>query len=391
MRRVKHGWMVVTAALFLTGAAPQAPPPSGWDRVSEAALRLMVEGKPMEAAAMLQRVVDQAPGFGDAHSMLANAHGVAAETLEGDPAAVGTRRKHLETALTHYRRAVELTHVNRTLNLLSIAEILGPQGLNQPREAVVAARRLVAEWPSSRLGYAILAGALLQTSESAEAATVLQRARTAVPAEDQVRLAVALGEQVKALPASSVEAARVLLDDALRIADEAVRREPSSGQFLMFKSTILDLQADRVERNPARQKALKAEGERLWAEGRRLNQAGRDDQPPVPAAPLPPPPPPPPPPDSIEAVHRYGVELWDLVNRDAQMPAADARARLAQAKVAFDQVLKLKPDHLEALVFKSLVLRLEATRYEKDPARAKALTAEADRLRDRATELRKKF
>jgi hypothetical protein len=162
----------------------------------------------------------------------------------------------------------------------------------------------------------------------------------------------------------------------------------------MFKSTILDLQADRVERNPARQKALKAEGERLWAEGRRLNQTGRDDQPAVPAVPLPPlppPPPPPPPADSVEAVQRFGVELWDLVNRDAQMPAADARARLAQAKVAFDQVLKLKPDYLDAIVFKSLVLRLEATRYEKDPARAKVLMAEADRLRDRAMELRKRF
>jgi hypothetical protein len=150
MERVKHGCLVVTAALFLTGAAPQAPPPSGWDRVSETALKLIVEGRAMEAAAMLQRVVDQAPGFGDAHSMLADAHGVAAEQLEGDPAAVSTRRKHLETAVTHYRRAVELTHVNRVLNLLSIAESLGPKGLNQPREAVAAARRLVAESSSTR-------------------------------------------------------------------------------------------------------------------------------------------------------------------------------------------------------------------------------------------------
>jgi hypothetical protein len=54
-------------------------------------------------------------------------------------------------------------------------------------------------------------------------------------------------------------------------------------------------------------------------------------------------------------------------------------------------VLKLKPDYLDAIVFKSLVLRLEATRYGKDPARAKALMAEADRLRDRAMELRKRF
>jgi tetratricopeptide (TPR) repeat protein len=385
MDRVKHGWVVVIAVLFLTGAASQTPTPSDWDRVSETALKLIVEGRPMEAAAMLQRVVDQAPGFGEAHGLLADAHGLAAEALEGDPEAAARRRKHLETAVAHYRRAVELTHLNRAMNLLSIAEMFGPRGLNQPGEAVVAARRLVGEVPASVLGYAILAGASAQMNESAEAAAILRQARAAVPAEDQVRLAVALGEQVKALP-DSVEGVRVLLDEALRIADEAVRREPSNGQLLMFKSTILDLQADRVERNGTRQKALKAEGERLWEEGRRLNQAGRDDQPPAPGGPLPPPPP-----DSAEAMQRLGVELWDLVNRDAQMPAADARARLAQANAAFDQALKLKPDYLEALVFKSLVLRLQATRYEKDAARAKALMAEADRLRDRAMELRKNF
>src|SRR5687767_5411039 len=212
MPRVKNGWMVVTAALFLTGAAPQSPQPSGWDRVSETALRLIVAGKAAEAAAMLQRVVDQAPGFGDAHSMLADAHAGAAEALEGDPAAVETRRKHLETAVTHYHRSAELTHVNRTMNLLSIAEIFGPKGLNQPREAALAARRLLAESPSSLLGYPILAGALLQMNESGEAVTVLRQARTAVPEEDQVRLAVALGEQVKQLPASSGEAAHVLLN-----------------------------------------------------------------------------------------------------------------------------------------------------------------------------------
>jgi hypothetical protein len=52
--------------------------------------------------------------------------------------------------------------------------------------------------------------------------------------------------------------------------------------------------------------------------------------------------------------------------------------------------LKLKPDYFEALVYKSLLLRLQAARVEQDPARAKALVAEADRLRQRAEALRKK-
>ena len=52
------------------------------------------------------------------------------------------------------------------------------------------------------------------------------------------------------------------------------------------------------------------------------------------------------------------------------------------------KALQIKPDYMEALVYKNLLLRLSAN-LEKDPARQKALLSEADQLRDKATALRK--
>ena len=87
--------------------------------------------------------------------------------------------------------------------------------------------------------------------------------------------------------------------------------------------------------------------------------------------------------------HRAGVELWDRVNSNPKMPPAEARKLLSEAIAAFDAALKAHPDYMEALVFKSVVLRLDATRYEKDGNRAKEMIAEADRLRARAMDLQK--
>ena len=55
---------------------------------------------------------------------------------------------------------------------------------------------------------------------------------------------------------------------------------------------------------------------------------------------------------------------------------------------AVDHSLQIKPDYMEALVYKNLLLRLQAN-MEKDPSKQQALIKQADQLRDKATELRK--
>jgi hypothetical protein len=55
---------------------------------------------------------------------------------------------------------------------------------------------------------------------------------------------------------------------------------------------------------------------------------------------------------------------------------------------AEDKALALKPDYIDALTYKNLLLRLQAN-LEKDPKVQKELLSEADKLRDRAIQLQK--
>ena len=48
-----------------------------------------------------------------------------------------------------------------------------------------------------------------------------------------------------------------------------------------------------------------------------------------------------------------------------------------------DKAIKLKPDYIEALTYKDLLLRVQAN-LEKNPARQQALLKEADQYRDQA-------
>ena len=58
----------------------------------------------------------------------------------------------------------------------------------------------------------------------------------------------------------------------------------------------------------------------------------------------------------------------------------------ARGLLSVDRALTLKPDYGEALIYKNLLLRSQAT-VEPDPARQQALIREADESRERAREL----
>ncbi len=56
---------------------------------------------------------------------------------------------------------------------------------------------------------------------------------------------------------------------------------------------------------------------------------------------------------------------------------------------AVERALQIRPDYLEALVYKGLLLRTEAL-LEKNPAKQQALIKEATQLQSQAEELKKK-
>ena len=388
MLRVRDGLLMIFVSVLVAGLPVRAQEPAGWNDVVKKALAVLAD-KPAEAIALIQKVVDANPNFGEGHSMLAGAHSAVAETLEnGGAASAATRKRHLEAAARHYRRSIELTHLNRVLNQLSLAETYGPGGLNLPREAEAAARSVVETSAASRVGQALLAWALLETGRQDAAQATLRQARSVIEPDDRLMLGAALSDLAKQ-PSTSVAAARVLLAEAVSIADEAIKTKPAFGQAYMFKSVVLEVQADKVEQDAARKSALKKDASGLWEKGREVNgatlrQGASGD------LPLPPPPPPPPLDAFAETRYRKGVELWDKVYRDGALPPAEGRKLVAEAVAALDEALKVKPDYLEAIVYKSVVLRLQAEKFETDPARRKALIAEADRLRARAVELQKR-
>lgn len=93
-------------------------------------------------------------------------------------------------------------------------------------------------------------------------------------------------------------------------------------------------------------------------------------------------------PNNPEAHHMVATFYWDKVYRDFRLPDADKRKFVQAGIEEVDKAIALKADYVEAITYKNLLLRLQAN-LEKDGGKQKALLAEADKLRDKALELRK--
>jgi tetratricopeptide (TPR) repeat protein len=79
---------------------------------------------------------------------------------------------------------------------------------------------------------------------------------------------------------------------------------------------------------------------------------------------------------------------WDKAYRDFRLSDKDKMQYVNDGLAAVDKAIELKPDYMEAITYRGLLLRAQAL-LEKDPAKQKALLQEADKLRDKADQLRK--
>ena len=93
-------------------------------------------------------------------------------------------------------------------------------------------------------------------------------------------------------------------------------------------------------------------------------------------------------PNNPEAFYTISTFYWDKAFRDNRLKENEKKDFVTKGIQAVDHALQIKPDYAEALVYKGLLLRLQAN-LEKDPAKQQALIKEADQLRDKAQELRK--
>ena len=81
---------------------------------------------------------------------------------------------------------------------------------------------------------------------------------------------------------------------------------------------------------------------------------------------------------------------WELAFRKAGgVGAADMRRSLARGVEAADRALVHDPDDAQAMLYKSLLLRMQAN-VESEPATQTSLMREADRLHTRAALLNKR-
>lgn len=93
-------------------------------------------------------------------------------------------------------------------------------------------------------------------------------------------------------------------------------------------------------------------------------------------------------PNNPESYYTIATYFWDKAYRDFRLKEPQKREYVQKGIEATDKALKIKPDYMEAIVYKGLLLRLSAN-LEKDPKKQKALLDEAKELGDRAAALRK--
>jgi tetratricopeptide (TPR) repeat protein len=93
-------------------------------------------------------------------------------------------------------------------------------------------------------------------------------------------------------------------------------------------------------------------------------------------------------PNNPEAFQTLATYYWDKAYRDFRLSDKEKMQYVQSGIEAVDRALNIKDDYMEAVAYKNLLLRLQAN-LETNPARQKQLLDQADKLRDRATELRK--
>jgi tetratricopeptide (TPR) repeat protein len=93
-------------------------------------------------------------------------------------------------------------------------------------------------------------------------------------------------------------------------------------------------------------------------------------------------------PKNPEGYYTIATYYWDKTFRDKALKDPEKREYISKGLEATDKAIQIKPDYLEAIVYKGLLLRLQAT-LEKDREKQLALLKEADMLRDKAKSLQK--
>lgn len=93
-------------------------------------------------------------------------------------------------------------------------------------------------------------------------------------------------------------------------------------------------------------------------------------------------------PQNPEAHYTLATYHWDKASRDFRLTDSQKRELVLQGLEAVNKALEIKPDYIEAMTYKGLLLRTQAL-VEKDPKLQQQLIREGTALGDKANEMRK--
>jgi tetratricopeptide (TPR) repeat protein len=89
-----------------------------------------------------------------------------------------------------------------------------------------------------------------------------------------------------------------------------------------------------------------------------------------------------------EAFYTVSTFFWDKAYRDFRITDAQKKEYAARGLEAADKAIALKPDYMEAITYRGLLLRVQAA-IEKDADRQRGLLKDADAMQAKAMEIRK--
>jgi tetratricopeptide (TPR) repeat protein len=94
-------------------------------------------------------------------------------------------------------------------------------------------------------------------------------------------------------------------------------------------------------------------------------------------------------PNNPEAFHTIASYYWDEARGDPKLRESEKLDFVLKGLQASDKAISLKPDYVDAIIFKGLLLRQQAL-LVKEPAKQTALINEAKQLQEKGNELRRK-
>ncbi len=94
-------------------------------------------------------------------------------------------------------------------------------------------------------------------------------------------------------------------------------------------------------------------------------------------------------PDNPQGYQLVAVFYWEKAFKDKRVTPVQQKEFIAKGIEATDKALKLNKDYVDALVYKNILLRMQAN-METDRKKQAELIQQADELKARGTELAKK-